>query len=136
MDIKVQNIRTIAQAVATNTYTFDIFDRPAWTIFMHLVYTSTSDVGNRQILFSLLDGSDNLVVDIHAGAVQAASNVYHYVFSQGTFRETAFVNNSIQAPWPTSLIVPAGYKLKVHDSTDVESTDSMAIDLQYINIPG
>jgi len=126
------NIVTVEGEVGTNTWTWTCPDgRNAKISWLHCAYTSDATVGNRQILLQLLDASDVIRMDTHAGAVQAASLVRHYLYLPGIYRETSFIDGELEVALPRSLVVPSGYKLKVYDSTDVSASDAMAINFQY-----
>ena len=93
--------------------------------WLHLIYTSSATAGNRQVKMKVEDDSANLLLDIHAGAVQAASLTYHYSFMQGVYRETSLVDNSLQVPIPKDLYLDSGWVLTVFDDTDVDSADDL-----------
>lgn len=125
------SVSTSRVTVATNTYTSSVFREPVKFNFMQVAYTSDANAGNRQIKAAMYDSSNNLIWDSHAGAVQAASNVYHYEWMPGIYRETAFVDNSIQVPFPADMVLPANYYFKVFDDTGVSASDTMVITFQY-----
>lgn len=104
-----------------------------WKIsWIHVAYTSTATVGNRQLKMEVLDSGSNLRIDAHAGAVQAASNTYHYEFMKGIYRETSFVDNSIQVPIPYDVVIPAGWSLRIYDESAVDAAaDDMTVSFQY-----
>ena len=100
--------------------------------YIHVVLTSTATVGNRQIILLVRDENDTLVADVHAGAVQAASNTYHYLFNQGTYRETSVVDGSLHVPIPTNFLLLPGWDVRVYDSAAVDAAaDDMTVDLVY-----
>lgn len=81
------------------------------SIWVELVTTAT--VGNRQIEISITDASNDVLLAIQAGAVQAASLTRNYLFAIGaadltSFRDTAY----LMTPLP-ALVLPAGYKIRV-----------------------
>lgn len=99
---------------------------------MHITYTSTATAGNRQIMVIVQDDSDTLVGDYHAGAVQAASNTYHYVAARGVYRETSVVDDSIHMPIPFGTVLFPGWDLRVKDDAAVAAAaDDMTIDVVY-----
>jgi hypothetical protein len=99
---------------------------------VHVVFTTTATVGNRQILLAVRDENDTLVADYHAGAVQAASNTYHYTFGQGVYRETTVVDGSLQCPFPQETVLLPGWDLRVYDSAAVAAAaDDMTVDVVY-----
>lgn len=97
----------------------------------HVTFVSTADAGNRQMRLYVLDENSNLLFDTHAGAVQTASNTYHYLFLQGIFRETSFVDGEIQVPIPKDLYLKEGWTLQIADEDDIEATDDMTVAFQY-----
>jgi len=104
-------------------YTYEI-------LYGQVDYTSTATVGNRQILLEILDTDSNVIWDVHAGTVQAASLNRHYSILQGVFRETAFVDGDIQLTIPRKGKILPGYTIKVYDSAEVDATaDDMNVHL-------
>lgn len=102
-------------------------------LHVHVVLVSTATVGNRQLIMSIQDDTDTLVTDFHAGATQAASLTRHYGFAQGVYRETSFVDGSIQIPFPTegTVLLP-GWDLRVYDSGAIDAAaDDMTVDVIY-----
>jgi hypothetical protein len=123
--------RIITGSAATNTTTLTIPAGSNWKVlWMTVVYTSGAAVGNRQLRGKLTTAADVEIRDIHAGAVQAASLVRHYEFLPGTYRETAFIDGSIQIPFPTGFVLPAGYKMVIYDSTNVSAADTITYSMQ------
>jgi len=116
---------------ATNTYTSSVFQEAVKFNFMQVVYTSDATVGNRQIKAALYNSAGQVIWDSHAGAVQAASTAAHYEWLPGIYRETAFIDNSIQVPFPADMEVPGNYYFKIFDDTGVSASDSMVITMQY-----
>ena len=111
----------------TNVWTSDVLKDDYHLHWFHVIYTSDANAGNRQIVAALIDQNDNIIYDITAGAVQAASNVYHYNYLPGIFRETSFVNSEIQVPFPIFFVAKGGYRLRIYDSANIAVGDSMAI---------
>jgi hypothetical protein len=122
--------------VATNTYTSDVFKKAKKFNFMHLIYTSDATVGNRRIRAAIYNSADQIVWDSHSGAVQAASVEYHYEWMPGIFRETSFIDSSIQVPFPAEMELPPNHYFKVFDATDVSASDDMVITVQYRDADG
>lgn len=80
----------------------------------HIKLTTNATVANRRVILKLTDASDNLINDIHAGVVVAASQTdVHHEFMQGVYRETAFIANTLQVPIPIEWIAKEGYKFVV-----------------------
>ena len=120
---------------ATNSYTYTVpagvYAQISW---VHVGYTSSATVGNRQIRLAILTPADVSIFDTHAGAVQAASIGRHYLFMQGIYRETSFIDEEIQVSIPIDVVIPSGYKLMVADNANISATDSMTISLQYRDV--
>ena len=112
---------------------FVVPDNEMWELnFAHVLFTSTATVGNRQILMELIDADNNIVLDLAAGALQAASLVRHYAFLQGIYRETSFVDNEIQVPLPQAGFLLPGWTLRVYDENAVDAAaDDMTVSFQY-----
>lgn len=98
----------------------------------HVRLVTTATVGNRIITLSISDASGNLLIDLVAGAVQAASLTRDYGFLQGIFRETAFVNAELQVPLPIDCWLNPGWTIRVFDSAAVDVTaDDMTVSFVY-----
>lgn len=99
---------------------------------LHLIYTSTATAGNRQIRMAIQDETDTSVSTFSSGGVQAASLTYHYIFSRGVYRETAFIDNELQCPIPFGTILLPGWDLIVLDNAAIDAAaDDMVIDVIY-----
>lgn len=117
--------------VNENSKTWTVPTNEQWKITVaHAIYTSTATAGNRLIKIILTDPDGNSF-DIHSGAVQAASNTYHYLFLQGIFRETSFVNGELQVPMPADLYLPPGWSITFKDDNDVDANDDMEVIFLY-----
>lgn len=89
------------------------------SIGVRLVTTAT--VGNRQLDILITDGSDNLLIKLAAGAVQAASLTRDYTFAPALPNDTAFANGAMARALPEGLVLPAGYKVRVYDSAAIDA---------------
>lgn len=89
---------------------------------------STSDAGNRQITIQFQDNTSDVICEVRAGAVQAASVTRNYMFAPHlsdltSFRDTTF----LMTPLP-NIILPQNYIVRVYDSTAVAATaDDMVV---------
>lgn len=98
----------------------------------HVELITTATVGNRRIRMVVQDENDVLVADYHAGAVQAASLTRHYVYGQGVFRETAFIDTEIHVPFPFETILLPGWDLRFLDDSGIDlAADDMTVNLIY-----
>ncbi len=99
-------------------------------IWIELITTAT--VGNRQMMIEILDSADDVILQVRAGAVQAASLTRYYLFAPGmmdlaVFRDTDY----LATPLPPTLILPAGFKIRVADKAAVAAAaDDMVIQMQ------
>lgn len=117
--------------VDQNSKTFTVPQGKTWRLdWMHVTYTSNATAGNRQINMIVQDSASVERADFHAGAVQAAGVARHYIFQPGMYRETTFVDNSIQVAIPQQLILESGWKLIVKDATNVSATDDFVASFQ------
>ena len=132
----VQN--TLDATAASSNKTFTVPNGEMWMLnWASVTLTSTATVGNRQMVMQVLNAAGTAIIDMRAGAVQAASLTYAYDFLQGIYRETAFTANEIQVPVPTDLYLPAGYSLKFYDSAAIApSADSMTVAFQVKQYKG
>ena len=97
----------------------------------HVILATTATGGNRLITCNITDADGNSF-DIQAGTTQAASLTRHYLFLQGFFRETTFVNNELQVPLPYDLWLPPGWSIQFYDATAVDAAaDDMTVFFQY-----
>lgn len=91
-------------------------------------YASTATVGDRQIVVEFQDASSDVIGQVRAGAVQAASVTRYYMFSPpcadlGEMRDTDF----LMSPLPFWVAAP-GWKLRVYDNNAVAAAaDDMVI---------
>lgn len=113
-------------------------DGEMWKIlWAHVRYTSSADVGNRQMTFLIKDADGNEIFDIAAGIVQAAGLTRHYNFAQGVYRETAFAADELQTPIPVDCYLPAGYTLQFYDSAAVAvAADDMIVNFAIQRFKG
>jgi len=101
-------------------------------LYLFVELTSTATAGNRLMTLEVQDADSSTIYEDHAGSYQAASNVYHYSFAPGIYRETvstvaeAGVDGTIEVPFPAGLIIPKGYTLRV---SDIEAVDAAADDM-------
>ena len=96
------------------------------SIRVELVTTATA--GDRQVVVQIRDGADDVIDEVVAGAVQAASLTRNYHFGAGrsdltAFRDTDHLETPIQ-PW----VLPAGYDLRIFDNNAVDpAADDMVV---------
>lgn len=102
------------------------------TIWVELITTAT--VGNRQIVIEFQDNSSDVIGQIRAGAVQAASLTRNYMFGQAlgvdltSFRDTSF----LMTPLP-KIILPAAYIVRVYDNAAVDAAaDDLVIQMMVM----
>lgn len=126
-------LSTTTTVVGTNTATLAAVAYPRQLIYAHSVYTTSATVGNRYIILQLIAADGTTVVgDWHtSAAITAGSTGYHVEFLPGTYRETAFdASHTIQTPFPTGLIIPANYSVKVLDIANISASDSETVNFE------
>jgi hypothetical protein len=120
------------EALNDSDKTFTVPAGTEWeilTIYVELATTAT--VGNRQLAIRFTDGSDDIIGQIRAGAVQAASLTRIYQFGVGlpdltAFRDTDFLST----PLPDGLVLPAGYKVRILDKAAIDAAaDDMDVQM-------
>ena len=114
-----------------------LFTVPAateWQLLSVLVdYTSTAAAGNRQLAVQVLDASDNVLLDVRAGAVQAASLTRRYVFSVGAPDDFGFRDTNLLMVFLPLAILPAGYQVRVWDNKAIAAAaDTMVVRMSYM----
>ena len=104
-------------------------DGEQWRLLhAHMIYVSSSDTGDRQVVVQVNDASGNMISHLVAGAVQAASLTRHYTFLQGIYRETAFAGDELQVPIPIDLYLQSGYVLTFKDDAAIAAAaDDMTV---------
>jgi hypothetical protein len=122
---------------ATLTNSNKLFTVPAateWQLLSVLVdYTSTAAAGNRQLAVQVLDASDNVLLDVRAGAVQAASLTRRYVFTLGAPDDFGFRDTALLMVFLPLAILPAGYQVRVWDNKAIAAAaDTMVVRMQYM----
>jgi len=95
--------------------------------------TSTAAAGDRQIIVELQDDTNDVIGQFRAGAVQAASLTYYYMFAPALADLTAVRDvNYLMTPFPPTVILPAGYQLRVYDSKAIAAAaDDMVVMMLY-----
>jgi hypothetical protein len=131
----MSEITTTRTTESDNSWTSSVFRKEQRLLWVHLQYTSNATAGNRQIRIAVTDGT-NTYFDTHSGAVQTASNLYHYECFQGIFRETSFIADAINVPLPQDLVIPANFYLVVEAESGGDAGDSMIIAYQTEDVDG
>lgn len=83
-------------------------------LYGQIILTTDATVANRRVIISVLDDSGNTIIDLHSGAVVAASaSTQHHELMQGIFRETSFIGDALQVPVPQDFAIPPLYSFKI-----------------------
>ena len=116
----------IATVTGTNTASLPASQVPRKLIYAESVYTASATAGNRYVTLALVNTAGTVVASWYTSAAVTASQAgYHVEFMPGTYREAAFdASHTIQTPYATGLLIPAGYTLKIYDSAAVSASDS------------
>ena len=105
-----------------------------WQILnIRLEFTTTATVGDRQIVIQWRDDSDDVVGEVKAGVVQAASDTYYYEFAPALADLLAVRDSDwLMTPLPPTLFLPAGYDLRIWDNNAVDAAaDDLIIQMMY-----
>jgi len=102
-----------------------------WKIqWIWVEFTSTASAGDRQIVIEIQDSATDVIFQMRAGLVQAASLTRYYLFAPMgaeivTFRDTDF----LYVPMPP-IHLPASYIVRVYDNNAVDdAADDMIIQM-------
>lgn len=101
------------------------------SIWIELITTAT--VGDRQIEVLIRDGSDDTIMQLQAGIVQAASATQYYLFAPGIGDLTALRDSSyLTTPIPP-LVLPAGWDIRIWDNNAVDAAaDDMVVQMMVL----
>lgn len=115
-------------ANADNSWSY-LTRRPVEIMWAHIVYTATATVGNRLLTLQVSDSAGNDMFSVRTAAFQTASQVQHYSFQPGMFREGSFSNGEIQVAIPVGVLM-AGWTLTVFDENNIDVADSFNVSFQ------
>lgn len=94
--------------------------------------TTTATVGDRQLVIEIQDDSDDVIAQIRAGAVQAASLTRYYLFAPNVTELTSFRDTDALTTILPDWVLPASYDIRVYDNNAVAAAaDDMVIHIQY-----
>lgn len=94
--------------------------------------TTDAVVANRQMEIQIEDPEDDTILQIRAGAVQAASLTYNYAFAPSLADLTALRDTTfLMTPLPPTLLLPPDFKVRVRDNTLTGGSDNVIIQMQY-----
>jgi len=102
-------------------------------LWIWVEYTSTAAVGDRQLVIQIQDEADDVVGEVRAGVVQAASLTYYYMFAAALADLTAERDTDyLMTPLPAGLVLPAGYDIRIYDNNAVDAqADDMIVQMGY-----
>jgi hypothetical protein len=107
-------------------------DHEHHVLWIWVEFTSTATANDRQLVVELQDNTNDVVGQVRAGAVQAASLTRYYMFGPAladhlSFRDTDY----LMTPLPPTVILPAGYQVRVYDNNAVDAAaDDMIVIMQ------
>lgn len=117
--------------LSVKVFTVDANTR--WKIdSIYVDYTSTADVGDRQLSVEFLDSSNAVLLQIRLPVTQAASLQRFYNIARGLPAQDAFYDTDvIMFPLP-DIELTAGWKIKVYDINAVAAAaDDMEVTIIY-----
>jgi len=103
-----------------------------WEILsIWIEFVSTAVVGDRQLCVEIQDDSDDVILQVRAGAVQAASSTRYYTFAPSVVDLTAFRDTDyLSTAFPAGLVLPAGCDVRVYDNAAVDAAaDDMNVQM-------
>ena len=113
--------------------TFTVPASTEWQVlWIWVELVTTVAVGDRQMVVQIQDTAADVIGEIRAGAVQAASLTRNYMFAPAVadllgFRDTTF----LMTPIPPTLILQAGDIVRVYDNAAVAAAaDDMVVQMQ------
>lgn len=93
-------------------------------------FTSTANAGNRQVTIEIQDEADDVIMDIKAGVVQAASLAKEYAFYNGAENMGAFVDTDHLSTNLPEIILDEGYDVRIWDSAAIDAAaDDMVVQM-------
>lgn len=93
--------------------------------------TTTATAGDRQIVLEIQDSTTDVIFQMRAGAVQAASLTRYYLFAPVGVEITSFRDsNFLYVPLPPTIHLPASYVIRIYDNNVVAAAaDDMVIQM-------
>lgn len=122
------------EAADDSDKTITVTASQVWQIlWIWLEFTTTATAGDRQLVVELQDDSNDVIGQIRVGLVQAASNTYYYMLAPALADLTALRDSDwLMTPLPPTLILPAGYQIRVYDNNAVAAAaDDLVIQMGY-----
>lgn len=112
--------------------TFTVDAGEEWLIqWIWVELISTATAGNRQITIEIQDSASDVIMQMRAGAVQAASLTRYYLFSPASLDLTAFRDTDFLSTPIPPIRLPASYKIRVYDKAAIDAgADDMVIQMQ------
>ena len=105
-----------------------------WTVkWLWVELVTSADVGDRQLEIQILDNAADVIGQVRASVVQAASLTRYYLLAPhvtelAAFRDTDYLS-TIMPEW----ILPAGYQVRVWDNNAVAAAaDDMVVQMQVL----
>lgn len=98
------------------------------SIWVELI--SSADAGNRQLGIEIQDSASDVVLQVRAGIVQAASITRYYLFAPHVTELTAFRDTDQLTTIFPELELPAGYVVRVWDTDAIAAAaDDMVVQM-------
>ena len=125
----------------TTAAQFTVPDREVWHVLsLRAEITTTATAGTRQVRLEIRDDTDDIMLEIAAGATQIASLTRVYNFSIGAPDLSAFRDSDVlMTPIPSGLILRPGWDISaftsagdsVDDSDATSDLDLVVTQLEY-----
>ena len=119
------------EAADDSDKTFTVPANTEWRVkWIWVEYISSGDAGNRQLALEIQDAGTDVIAQMRAGIVQAASLTRYYLFAPHVTELTAFRDTDYLSTIMPEWILPAGYIVRVWDNNAVAAAaDDVVIQL-------
>lgn len=117
------------ETLNSSSKTFTVPAEKIWDIeWIYIELTTTATAGDRLISIQICDSDLDVLLELVSGTTQSASTTRSYICIEGNYRETSFVNDTIEIPLPIHSFLPPGYIIKIWDKNNIDSTaDDMIV---------
>lgn len=111
--------------------TFTVPASTEWIVkWLWVELTSSVTAGNRQLCVQILDDAADVIAEIRAGAVQAASLTRYYTFSPHVTELTSFRDTDYLSTIMPEWRLPTGYGLRIYDKAAIDAAaDDMVVQM-------
>lgn len=119
------------EALNDSDKSFTVPANTEWRVkWIWVEYTSDANAGNRQLEIQIQDGAADVIGQVRAGLVQAATNTYYYLFAPHVTELAAVRDGNYLSTIMPEWILSAGYIVRVWDNKAIAAaTDDVVIQM-------